>query len=240
MNLFNIKSIVIFLSLLLLISCGSSSSEESPTKEPTAPIPTNPIAIELEHRGIIVTFFWVGEESSTDNGFIHNIASAWDATWMDSYGGEDTPYDRDGYYPTGFTPNENPFYYALPYNDLYWNGKPKENRISVIPWATEDDNPKETICKNRWIKIAKDDKVAYAQWEDVGPFESDDVDYVFGNSAPLNNEIAGAGLDVSPAVRDYLELNDVDSVDWEFIDEKDIPAGPWKDIITTTNVNWSN
>ncbi len=237
MSLFKVKYIIILTSLLFIIGCSGFQEDNTNDNNPN-PIQV-PVEIELEHKDITVTVFWVGEEESTDNGYIHNIASAWDSTWMESFGGEDTPYDRNGYNPAGFRPNENPFYYALPYNDLYWSGKQKEDRDSDVPWATDKDDSRETICKNRWIKIAKNNKIAYAQWEDVGPFESDDVDYVFGSDEPLNNELAGAGLDVSPAVRDYLELNDVDSVSWEFIDEEDVPSGPWKDIITTTNVNWS-
>jgi hypothetical protein len=34
-----------------------------------------------------------------------------------------------------------------------------------------------------------------------------------------------AGLDVSPAVRDYLSLNGLDICDWKFVDHP--PAGPW-------------
>src|SRR5438270_495526 len=37
----------------------------------------------------------------------------------------------------------------------------------------------------------------------------------------------GAGLDVSPAVRDYLGLNETDVTDWQFVEFKDVPHGPW-------------
>ena len=36
------------------------------------------------------------------------------------------------------------------------------------------------MYKNRWIRIVKNEKIAYAQWEDVGPFNTDDKDYAFG------------------------------------------------------------
>jgi hypothetical protein len=94
------------------------------------------------------------------------------------------------------------------------------------------------MLKNRWIVITKDGKTAYAQWEDVGPFGEDDAKYVFGDALPKSKENKNAGLDVSPAVRDYLELEDIDKVDWQFVDEKDVPRGPWKDIITTSQVNF--
>ena len=37
----------------------------------------------------------------------------------------------------------------------------------------------------------------------------------------------GAGLDVSPAVRDYLGMNDTDVTDWKFVDFAEVPNGPW-------------
>jgi len=66
----------------------------------------------------------------------------------------------------------------------------------------------------------------------------DDKAYVFGTSQPQNTVNDNAGLDVSPAVRDYLGLNDIDKTDWQFVDEEDVPDGPWKEIVTTVNVTW--
>jgi hypothetical protein len=37
----------------------------------------------------------------------------------------------------------------------------------------------------------------------------------------------GAGLDVSPAVRDFLGLGDTDVTDWRFVDFEEVPHGPW-------------
>ena len=193
----------------------------------------------IVHKDISVTVFWTGEEGSSENGNIPNLTSAWDDMWMLHYGGVDTPDSRDGYFPLGFVPNENPFYFALPYNDFDENGEKKEDIASYIPWAI-DVNYSGSICKNRWIKITKGDKVAYAQWEDAGPFGEDDKEYVFGSSRPKNQINNSAGLDVSPAVRDYLGLDDIDIVDWIFVDEKDVPNGPWRDIVTTSNLNWVN
>ena len=69
--------------------------------------------------------------------------------------------------------------------------------------------------------------MAYAQWEDAGPFRTDHWQYVFGNERPKANLNQGAGLDVSPAVRDYLGLQDTDVTDWKFVEFKDVPVGPW-------------
>jgi hypothetical protein len=118
----------------------------------------------------------------------------------------------------------------LPYNDLDENGYAKSTQ-KLIPWYGIDSN--KSILKNRWIKIIKDNKVVYAQWEDSGPFLYDDFSYVFGSNRPSNRENESAGLDVSPAVKLYLGLNDIDKVSWQFIDYSDVPDGVWKDIITT-------
>ncbi len=213
-----------FIIALVFLGCSGSSTSE----EELYPI----------HKDITVTVFWVGEEASNENGYIANIASAWDNMWMLDYGGLDDPVNRNGYIPAQFTPLENSFYFALPYNDFDENGEKKVNLESYIPWANETGDETKSICKNRWIKIIKGTKIAYAQWEDVGPFEENDIDYVFKNAKPSNTINDNAGLDVSPAVRDYLGLNDIDKISWQFIDEKDVPYGPWKERITTLNVNW--
>ena len=190
------------------------------------------------HKNISTTYFWVGEKASDENANMSNIPSAWDDMWMLNYGGVDTPDNRNGFNPANFIPFENPFYFALPYNDFDANGNKKVGITSYIPWATISDDQSKSICKNRWIKIIKGKYVAYAQWEDVGPFGEDDKDYVFGDAQPQKSINDHAGLDLSPAVRDYLNLSDIDSVDWQFVDEEDVPDGPWKNVITTTNINW--
>ncbi len=191
------------------------------------------------HSDIISTVFWTGEKASQDNKMIANIASAWDDMWMENYGGVDSPENRNGYFPADFTPDENPFYVALPFNDFDAQGNRKADLQTYIPWQISPDTSV-SVCKNRWVKITKMNSTAYAQWEDVGPFGEDDKDYVFGHSLPKNQVNAGAGIDVSPAVRDYLDLDDIDTVDWQFVDYSDVPNGPWKNIITTSNVNWIN
>jgi len=196
--------------------------------------PSKNTSITLEnkyplHENILTTFFWVGEGETVDNDYITNVESIWDEKWMESYGGVDDPHNRKGYFPPDFTPKENPFYFALPYSDTDFDGNRKSN-ANIVYWYNETDTSF-SICKNRWIKIIKDNKIAYAQWEDVGPFEVDDHEYVFGSTQP-KNEFNGVGLDVSPAARDYLNLEDMDYVDWQFIDFEDVPEGPWKTIIT--------
>ncbi len=109
----------------------------------------------------------------------------------------------------------------------------------IVPWAGDINvSDTESYCKNRWIRIDKNGTAAYAQWEDVGPFGENDAAYVFGDAAPANAINDHAGLDVSPAVRDYLGLADIDRVDWRFVDEADVPDGPWKTTVTRSGIDW--
>jgi hypothetical protein len=191
------------------------------------------------HKNITVTVFWIGEEGTEENGFISNDKSVWDDRWMEHYSGVDDPNDRIGSLPTNFTPSENPFYFALPYNDLDEDGERKDDVADIIPWYAERTwNGSESMCKNRWIEIVKGDKVAYAQWEDAGPFGEDDATYVFGGAAPKNKVNDRAGLDVSPAVRDILGLDDIDKVDWRFVDGDDVPDGLWRGVVTESQICW--
>ena len=50
---------------------------------------------------------------------------------------------------------------------------------------------------------------------------------MFWQERPKPNLNKGAGLDVSPAVRDYLGLQETDVTDWKFVDFKEVPQGPW-------------
>jgi len=190
------------------------------------------------HRDVIMSIFWVGENETYANDFISNAVSAWDDNWQDHFGGVDDPENRNGYLPADFVPQENPFYFALPYDDFDSQGNRKPQAYDIVYWATEKNwNSHESMCKNQWLKISKGGKDAYAQWEDVGPFEENDSNYVFGNAGPKNVEKSASGLDVSPAVRDYLELSGIDKADWQFVRESAVPDGPWKQIVTTRNGN---
>jgi hypothetical protein len=175
------------------------------------------------------TVFWVGEGATDENGFIHNESSAWDVDWREHFGGLDDPSDRCGYHPCAFTPDENPFYIALPYNDLR-RGRSKEN-ATLIPWFAGPATS--TILKNRWVEVSVDGTSCFGQWEDVGPFETDDVAYVFGDAEwPENEEGVGAGIDLSPAIRDCLSVGDVSEVRWRHVEYDVVPNGPWLSIVT--------
>ena len=180
-------------------------------------------------RDIVTTIFWVGELAGANNP-VSNQQSSWDLSWMANYGGFDPPEssNRRNYIPVGFVPKQNPFYIALPYNDLA-NGQFKPEASIVIPWFRRAyTGPGQSVCKHRWIAIRKGTRICYAQWEDCGPFRTDDFEYVFGNQRPKPNVNFGAGLDVSPAVRDYLGLQSTDVTDWQFVEVADVPPGPWR------------
>lgn len=191
------------------------------------------------HENISTTYFWAGEAADGDNHGISNSPSCWDDKWAIHFGGVDDPKKRNGFLPAEFQPKENPFYFALPFNDFNSKGNRKNDLADYIPWFNQKkwaDN--ESVCKNQWIKIVKGDKIAYAQWEDAGPFGENDVGYVFGNDQPKSKTNDHAGLDVSPAVHDFLGLSDVDKTSWQFVDAKDVPDGPWKKTITNSGIYW--
>jgi hypothetical protein len=182
----------------------------------------------LWHGSIITTVFWVGETAGGNNP-VPNQASAWDLNWSQNYGGPDMPDsgNRRGFLPATFVPHQNPFYVALPYNDVA-NGKTKAEAAQVIPWFRDTFvRSGQTVLKGRWVAIRKGTLICYAQWEDVGPFQTDNWEYVFGNERPRPNLNQGAGLDVSPGVRDYLRLSPTDVTDWRFVEEVEVPPGPW-------------
>lgn len=184
-------------------------------------------------RNIVTTVFWIGEQPSGRNT-VPNHKSSWDPQWKNHYGGSDTPDPsaRKGFQPAGFVPKQNPFYVALPYNDIKkGGGGHKDEARQCIPWFEQAyDGPDHSVCKGRWIAIRKGNRVCYAQWEDAGPFTTDDAAYVFGNARPQPNPNQGAGLDVSPAVRDYLGLDSTDVTDWRFVNFEEIPQGPWAEL----------
>jgi hypothetical protein len=202
------------------------------------------------HRDIPATVFWVGEPSTAQNGCTPNLASAFDHDWIGAYGGCDAAAPRvtesDGFNrPASFVPRENPYYFALPYGS-----NDDAPFAEEVPWIA--DRPAATrlreAVKNRWVAVLADGRTCYAQWEDVGPFCHDDVDYVLGGAKPRNDgvtcDVGGpgngtvSGIDLSPATAICLghEPNGVFPVEWWFVDDADVPDGPWRRVITTSAV----
>jgi hypothetical protein len=200
--------------------------------EPIVNIPTSsrPAAQRYPWKSnIVTTVFWIGEQAGGNNP-VPNNRSSWDLNWTANYGGFDNPdrSARRSYIPVGFIPRQNPFYCALPYNDVT-HGQFKPEAPLVIPWFKQAYYGQgQSVCWHRWIAIRKGNRTCYAQWEDCGPFRTDHFQYVFGNERPKPNLNHGAGLDVSPAVRDYLGLQPTDVTDWQFVNTQDVPAGPWR------------
>lgn len=177
---------------------------------------------------VVATVFWVGEKP-TENNPTPNHASAWDPNWESNFGGYDDPNRRDGLLPAGFRPELNPFYVALPYNDIGSDFRHRPEASEVIPWFwTAYRGEGVSVCKGRWIAIHRKGRVCYGRWEDVGPFQTDHWQYVFDGEEPRDNRNGGAGIDVSPAIRDYLGLQSGERVQWRFVEERDVPAGPWR------------
>ncbi len=181
-------------------------------------------------ENIVTTVFWIGEQP-TKNNPTPNHASCWDPQWASNYGGYDNPEPayRRNFIPAAFTPRQNPFYIALPYNDVT-RGHTKPEAYTVIPWFKQAfEQEGHSVCKGRWLAIKFGNRVAYAQWEDAGPFRTDHYQYVFGNEIPRPNLNGGAGLDVSPAVRDFLGMNATrDVTSWRFVEASEVPPGPWR------------
>ncbi len=186
---------------------------------------------------IVALVFSVGEKLPGKNG-ITRRASAWNRDWLKDFGGYDNPAPdaRKDFMPVNFIPKENPFYVALPYNDVS-GGHHKPEARNVIPWfAQAFERDGESVCHNRWLAVRKGSRVCYAQWSDCGPFHTDHWEYVFGNETPKPNLSRGAGIDVSPSVRDYLGMGAMDVVDWKFVEARDVPTGPWARIGSNNNV----
>ena len=227
---------LLLIALVLTLPCmGQSSSYRVKSSAPQVSTPraaADPTSVNRYpwKQNITATVFWIGEKPTARNP-TSNHASSWDTRWQENYGGYDNPDQaaRIQYRPKAFTPKLNPFYVALPYNDClnYKTHCPHASR--VIPWwhQRSDKRPGKSSCKGRWLQIVYGKKVCYAQWEDCGPFTTDDWPYVFGDQRPKNTKNMAAGLDVSPAVRDYLGMPSKAKVHWRFIDFAAIPKGPW-------------
>lgn len=203
--------------------------------------PTRPVAPSL--RGlypwrlhITTTLFWIGEQP-TDRNPVPNCKSSWDQNWMQTFGGYDDPnpanrianHTTGEFRPKAFIPKANPFYVALPYNDVLGGQAHKPEASRIIPWFSRmRPEPGKTVCKGRWIQIYNGRRSCYAQWEDCGPWVTDDWEYVFGNKPPKTKSNGGAAIDISPAIRDYLGLASGKKVHWRFVEDAEVPHGPWK------------
>jgi hypothetical protein len=160
----------------------------------------------LWHDNIVTSVFWVGEPPRSQIHDPGNRASSFDPDWSMT------------------SKYQSPFYCALPYTDLIPGPHTKPEAAWLIPWFRQAFvRDGQSVCNGRWVAIRHARRVAYSQWRDTGPRICDDRQYVFGNARPK----ADRGLDVSPAVRDYLALNNLDVCDWAFVPASQVPQGPW-------------
>lgn len=236
--IYSVSLVIVFALSWIVVSRNELKQEQNTVNVINTPEST-PEVVKKEtpvYKNVMTTVFWVGESSDSSNGFIPNHQSYWDAYWLEHYGGVDAPEDRCGYYPCKFVPKENPFYFALPYGDRDDADNQKAS-LKLIPWY-KNVTEEESLIKNAWIEIKYNNKTCYAQWQDVGPFETDDFDYVFGKALPKNVFGVSAGLDISPATWDCLGLKDNANTSWRFIAEKDVPQGPWKLTVTTSGISF--
>ncbi|MES2308640.1 MAG: hypothetical protein V4507_07245 [Verrucomicrobiota bacterium] len=201
----NLKWLTPFFTVIAILTAPLYSTEGTETlKVTSSSFPWK--------KEIVTTVFWIGQ-GCTSISDTTNAQSAWDAEWTQNYGGSDDPTKRSGFLPKKFAATLNPFYVALPFNDVKYPDLAKK----FIPWYKNPSEKNRWIsqCKGKWIQIRnKNGKVAYGQWQDVGPIRTDNAKYVFG-------------LDVSPAIQDFLGLNGLDKTDWRFVEDFEVPPGPW-------------
>jgi hypothetical protein len=173
--------------------------------------------------GIVTTVFWIGEDASAVSN-ANNHASAWDLNWEHNNGGADDQYDLNGYASAEHASMLNPFYVALPFNDLAYPDEAARWLPSNWSRPPRRDGKAVSACQGRWVEIKnRAGRVCFAQWEDVGPLVTDNAEYVFGPERPS----ARAGLDVSPAVAKYLGIDSTAYTSWRFVDDEDVQPGMW-------------
>lgn len=236
---------------------GTFPPSPSPS-ETTAVPPPVPQSTYPWHTAIVSTTFWVGEifDPNAEDG--SQMISTYDSDWFGSFGGCDgvmigiaceteARTAGNGYFPTSMRPLQNPFYLDLPFDDIN-DPQGFATRDSVVPWAAQEPYASHrgdqnfSYLKNRWVQLTRNGATCYGQIEDAGPGEYHDAAYVFGSNdaRPANSRYGGAGLDVSPALTGclgYPELNgDSAVVDWKFVDDAEVPPGPWLTIVTTSQV----
>lgn len=227
-------------------------ADSTPVLTSTTPDPPAPPQYPW-HTSIASTSFWVGQviNGASDGS---QVFSTYDPQWESHYGGCDGVVTggrcqaeprtaANGFFPTAMTPQQNPFYLDLPFDDVH-NKTARAERARVIPWAHDpryaDQLASGSLMKNHWVELTSNGHTCFGQIEDAGPTVYDDAHYVFGthDERPANKKINNAGLDVSPALNACLAFthgynSDQDRVNWRFVDETTIPPGPWTRIVTT-------
>jgi len=179
-------------------------------------------------RNVQALIFWIGQPTSPNNP-IANDSSAWNPDWKKEFGGIDDPLKRNGFEPSAFEPKSNPFYIALPYNDLDHASFEKAEAPEVIPWYWRVRRNKfQSVCQNRWLALHYRGKICFAQWKDVGPKYDDDWKYVFRGDFEAREKGDQPRILISPAIRDYLQVAQGRELEWKFVENYEVPSGPWR------------
>jgi hypothetical protein len=217
------------LALVLCLAPLASEAEDNP--QPLRPVaPAARGEVYPWHLKVTVALFSVGGDKT---------ASCWDPAWQEHFGGVDSTdpagriadYETGDFRPKAFVPKLNPFYVALPCNDLAGPALHKPEAAKFIPWFEKSKpEPDKSVLKGRWIQIFNGKSSCYAQWEDAGPGAADEWAYVFGNHRPLTKDDGSPspGISISPAIRDYLKLEAGEQCHWRFVSESSVPFGAWK------------
>lgn len=225
--------------LVMAVASTLNGCTKQPTPPPVViePIPTTSAsATPIKMKAAKATVFWVGEAASEENGWIQNTDSVyqWGSNhWLKHHGCADTEKKPcDG--------KENSFYVAVPATDMKdEEANPKVRKAMPAAWLV-GATTQESSMKNRWVVVRANGKIGYGQIQDAGPFGEEDVEWVFGSATkPKSKENSYAGLDVSPALANYLGVSGVFDAEFAIvIDAKDVPPGPWKTKVTTSGVSY--
>jgi hypothetical protein len=174
--------------------------------------------------GIATNVFVLGDVSS---------AERWDTHWVRDNGGNDTVYEMSGYGSMSHASTLNPFYVALPFNDL---AHPEAARKWLPAGWTSAAKPDSgnsgkpvSSCQDRWIEIKNQEgRVCFAQWEAAAPAPADDAPYVFGENVAVQPR-EKIGLRISPAVAKYLGVDPESGclTSWRFVDDAAVQPGMW-------------
>lgn len=237
-------------SLLLSSGLVYARTRQVPTAHPTTEIETvnheEPAdsPYKANHRNVLTTWFRAGTPAGVGDRGTSNVGSAWYKDWAKHLGGADT-----GQLALVRAGHDNLYYFALPCPDYDERGV-IANHLELarqagltIP-ATLEKN--QSAFKNLWIQVKYGDKIVYAQWEDVGPLGPNvpnDCSYVFGDTraAQEKTKTIDSALDLSPSAFTHLQPNldrGIIKASWAFVAADDVPAGPWKENVTTAGPDW--
>lgn len=217
--------------LAIVAGCGDGdvSARTQNSSRQTELTTGNEVHKYAEHA-VRASVYGVGEDADASNDYISNFPSAWSSDSVRDFGGVD-PLQRR----RDFTSLHNTYYFALPAAEFDENGLIPGAR-EKSPWAAESSrlSKEQSLFKGRWIRVQSGEKKIYAQWHDVGPNEEADYAYVFGNGSvkPVNTFGVKAGLDLSPDAAHALGFGldeGFQQVVWSFVDESDVPDGPWRE-----------